>query len=79
MAVAVRVLGPVTVGVAHGRLVDLGHARQRCVLAVLAVESNQVVTVDQLLDRAWSEARARGEKLPSEVEKEILPTVPGQQ
>ena len=32
-----------------------------------------------LLDRAWAEARARGEKLPPEVQKEILPTVPGQQ
>ena len=32
-----------------------------------------------LLDRAWAEARARGEKLPPEGQKEILPTVPGQQ
>src|SRR2546425_12125598 len=32
-----------------------------------------------LLDRAWNEARARGEKLPSEAQKAILPTVPGQQ
>jgi mono/diheme cytochrome c family protein len=32
-----------------------------------------------LLDRAWAEARARGDKLPPEVQKEVLPTVPGQQ
>src|SRR5436309_2140172 len=32
-----------------------------------------------LLDRAWNEARARGNKLPPEVQKAIPPTVPGQQ
>jgi cytochrome c oxidase cbb3-type subunit II len=32
-----------------------------------------------LLDRAWNEARARGDKLPPEVQKAIPPTVPGQQ
>jgi cytochrome c oxidase cbb3-type subunit 2 len=37
------------------------------------------VIYDDLLNRAWSEARARGEKLPPEVQKSIPPTVPGQQ
>jgi hypothetical protein len=32
-----------------------------------------------MLNRAWSDARARGEKLPPEVIKEIPPTVPGEQ
>src|SRR5882762_10168110 len=32
-----------------------------------------------LLDRAWNEARARGDKLPTEAQKAIPPTVPGQQ
>jgi cbb3-type cytochrome oxidase cytochrome c subunit len=32
-----------------------------------------------LLDRAWSEAQARGEKLPPPGQKDIPPTVPGQQ
>jgi hypothetical protein len=32
-----------------------------------------------LLDRAWTEARARGDKLPPDVQKDIAPTVPGQQ
>jgi cytochrome c oxidase cbb3-type subunit 2 len=32
-----------------------------------------------LLNRAWSEARARGEKLPPESQKRIPPEVPGQQ
>jgi cytochrome c oxidase cbb3-type subunit 2 len=34
---------------------------------------------EKLLDDAWSEARARGEKLPPMSQKDILPTVPGQQ
>jgi cytochrome c oxidase cbb3-type subunit II len=32
-----------------------------------------------LLDRAWAEARARGDKLPPSGQKDIPPTVPGQQ
>jgi cytochrome c oxidase cbb3-type subunit 2 len=32
-----------------------------------------------LLDRAWNEARARGDKLPPDAQKAIPPTVPGQQ
>jgi cytochrome c oxidase cbb3-type subunit 2 len=34
---------------------------------------------EDLLDRAWAEARARGDKLPPDVQKDIPPTVPGQQ
>jgi hypothetical protein len=34
---------------------------------------------NQLLDRAWSDAVARGEKLPPLSQKSILPTVPGQE
>jgi len=34
---------------------------------------------EDLLNRAWSEARARGDKLPPEVQKNVPPTVPGQQ
>jgi hypothetical protein len=32
-----------------------------------------------LLNRAWAEAKARGEKLPPESQKMIPPEVPGQQ
>ena len=34
---------------------------------------------EDMLDRAWSDAQARGEKLPAESQKAIPPTVPGQQ
>ena len=34
---------------------------------------------DKLLNQAWDEARSRGEKLPPVSQKEIPPTVPGQQ
>ena len=33
----------------------------------------------QLLDRAWAEAQTRGDKLPPSGQKDIPPTVPGQQ
>ncbi|HWO62812.1 MAG TPA: BTAD domain-containing putative transcriptional regulator, partial [Umezawaea sp.] len=54
MAVELRVLGPVEFRV-DGQVVEVGHARQRCVLAVLVVEANRVVTVEQLLDRVWAD------------------------
>jgi cytochrome c oxidase cbb3-type subunit II len=34
---------------------------------------------EDMLNRAWNEARARGEKLPPASQKDIPPTVPGQQ
>ncbi|HEY9371107.1 AfsR/SARP family transcriptional regulator [Streptomyces sp.] len=54
-----RVLGAVEVLVG-GRAVDLGHARQRHVLAVLLVEVNQPLPVGTLVERVWGERAPRG-------------------
>ncbi|MET8086041.1 BTAD domain-containing putative transcriptional regulator [Micromonospora sp. NPDC005237] len=50
----IRVLGPVEVW-ADGRLVDAGAARQRAVLAALAVDVGRPVHVESLVDRVWGD------------------------
>lgn len=47
-----RLLGEVTAEV-RGRVVDLGPARQRCVVAALAVDAGRVVPADRVVDRVW--------------------------
>ncbi|MEU4449360.1 BTAD domain-containing putative transcriptional regulator [Actinosynnema sp. NPDC050801] len=49
-----RLLGNVEAWVDGTRL-GVGHARQQCVLVVLLVEANRVVTVQQVIDRVWAD------------------------
>ncbi|SDN12394.1 DNA-binding transcriptional activator of the SARP family [Lentzea albidocapillata subsp. violacea] len=58
----VNLLGEVTVQI-DGRQAELGHGRQRCVLAALAVDAGRVVPDDRLMNRIWaSEVPARAQK-----------------
>ncbi|MEJ3746829.1 BTAD domain-containing putative transcriptional regulator [Actinomycetes bacterium KLBMP 9797] len=56
-AVSFRLLGEIEARVDDHPL-DLGHARQRGVLAAMLIDVNQPVTADQLLERVW------GDRLP---------------
>ncbi|MFD6363210.1 BTAD domain-containing putative transcriptional regulator [Streptomyces roseolus] len=49
-----RLLGGIEV-LTGGRAVDVGHTRQRCVLAALLVDAGRPVTVDRLIDRVWAD------------------------
>ena len=51
-----RLLGTVEARIG-GLAVDLGPARQRCVLVALLVDINHVVPVEQLLERVWVDHR----------------------
>jgi DNA-binding SARP family transcriptional activator len=47
-----RILGPLEV-FEDGRALDLGGAKQRAALAVLALNANQVVSRDRLIEAIW--------------------------
>jgi DNA-binding SARP family transcriptional activator len=49
---ALRLLGPLSLSVGDHEL-DLGGARQRVVLATLALNANRVVPIEQLIDAVW--------------------------
>jgi basic membrane lipoprotein Med (substrate-binding protein (PBP1-ABC) superfamily)/DNA-binding SARP family transcriptional activator len=53
-----RVLGTVQAEV-EGQLVDLGPPKQRALLALLLLNSNQVVATDRLVDLIWGESAPR--------------------
>ncbi|MES4908477.1 MULTISPECIES: BTAD domain-containing putative transcriptional regulator [unclassified Streptomyces] len=62
MPIEFRVLGDVGAYV-DGKALDLGHAQQRSVLAVLLAEAGRTVSAEQLIDRIWGEdspQRAKG-------------------
>ncbi|MDX6328667.1 MAG: hypothetical protein QOI83_1050, partial [Streptomycetaceae bacterium] len=49
----VRLLGPVELTNGDGAPVAIAAGKRRAVLAVLALELNQVVPIDRLLDLIW--------------------------
>jgi DNA-binding SARP family transcriptional activator len=49
----IRLLGPVELVARDGHLVELGAAKRRTVLATLALDLNQIVSGDRLIDVAW--------------------------
>ncbi|ODQ92907.1 AfsR/SARP family transcriptional regulator [Mycolicibacterium holsaticum] len=54
MAVEFRILGEVE-AYSDGRRLDIGHARQRCVLVCLLVDVNRPISTDQLINRVWAD------------------------
>ena len=49
-----RILGPLEVR-DNGRVLELGGAKQRAVLALLLLRANEVVSLDRLIDGIWGE------------------------
>ncbi|WP_406629963.1 AfsR/SARP family transcriptional regulator [Amycolatopsis sp. WGS_07] len=62
MEIQFRLLGEIEVRVG-GQPIDVGHDRQRCVLAVLLAEAGRPVPVGQVVDRVWGGHRLPGRPL----------------
>src|SRR4051812_22400008 len=58
MRLSFDLLGEVRARV-DGEVVDLGHARQRCVLAALLVEPNRAQSLDALTEKVWADRAPR--------------------
>lgn len=59
-----RILGPLEVR-DNGRVLELGGAKQRAVLALLLLRANEVVSLDRLIDGIW------GERAPGTAQKAL--------
>jgi DNA-binding SARP family transcriptional activator len=54
LTVTFQLLGEVQAA-RDGHLLDLGHARQRCVLATLLVDANRTLPADVVIERVWDD------------------------
>ncbi|WP_237530948.1 BTAD domain-containing putative transcriptional regulator [Streptomyces sp. SID3212] len=55
----IRLFGRIMVEGADGAYVSAGPAKQACVLAVLALQSGRLVSVDTLIERVWDDSPPR--------------------